>query len=99
MWTEDRGQLRSERYLAAVRTIDSCVLCGRYGTVPAHRNEGKGTGLKVHDFLTAALCAVCHREIDQGKDLTRPERRAAIDDAIIRTLTRLILEGKVSLVT
>ncbi|EDI3041917.1 hypothetical protein CDK59_17845 [Salmonella enterica subsp. enterica serovar Kentucky] len=47
---------RSNRWLQAVREIDCCILCGRYGVQAAHRNEGKGIGLKVDDSLTAALC-------------------------------------------
>jgi hypothetical protein len=84
-----------ENWLAAVRTIDCCVLCGAFGVEPAHRNEGKGKGIKVHDCWTAALCRSCHRTIDQGKDMTREQRRAEIDRAIVLTLGKLVLAGKV----
>jgi hypothetical protein len=45
--------------------------------VAAHSNQmrdGKGRGLKAHDYRIAALCFKCHYEIDQGKDLSRTER-------------------------
>ena len=57
---------RSDPYLAAVRALP-CVACWREGrTQAAHRNQGKGAGLKTHDCWTAALCVECHGEIDQG---------------------------------
>lgn len=86
---------RSERWLSAVRSIESCVLCGRYGTQAAHRNEGKGMGVKVSDCLCAALCHDCHHEIDNGRDLSRDERRALMDKAIVLTLEKLVLMAKV----
>lgn len=47
---------RSRKWLAAVAQIEQCVLCGAWGTQVAHRNEGKGTGLKTDkDNLEKAL--------------------------------------------
>lgn len=43
--------------------------------VPAHRNEGKGAGLKVPDVLTVPACFHCHYEYDQGLIFTREEKR------------------------
>ncbi|WP_408509691.1 nuclease domain-containing protein [Paraburkholderia sediminicola] len=43
--------------------------------VPAHRNEGKGTGLKVSNELTCPACHACHMEFDQGKRFIREEKR------------------------
>lgn len=84
---------RSNRWLRAVASLP-CVTCGREGaTQAAHRNEGKGMGLKTHDCWTAALCFDCHREIDQGGDLTRDERREAMDRAILMTLQELARRG------
>ena len=72
-----------------------CVLCGREGqTQCAHRNEGKGMGLKTDDFLTAALCPTCHVAIDQGPDLLRNERRSLMDSAILLTISALARAGK-----
>ncbi len=51
-------------------------------------------GLKTDDALTAALCAPCHSEIDQGKDFTREERRQRLDLAILLTIRALARAGK-----
>lgn len=80
---------RSKKWLAAVAQIECCVLCGRYGTQVAHRNEGKGMGLKVDDSLTAALCPQCHHYIDNGGSMSRIERRQEMDRAIILTIREL----------
>lgn len=80
---------RSKKWLAAVAQIECCVLCGRYGTQVAHRNEGKGMGLKVDDSLTAALCPQCHHNIDNGGSMNRIERRQEMDRAIILTIREL----------
>jgi len=85
---------RSEKWLRAVASLD-CVRCDREGTQAAHRNEGKGMGIKVDDCLTAAICPTCHTEIDQGKNMTREERRQAMDDAILKTLVQLARKGLV----
>lgn len=87
---------RSTKWLKAVREIECCVLCGKYGVQAAHRNEGKGMGIKVDDSLTAALCEECHSRIDNGKDMSREERRAEMDRAIVLTLQKLTREGRVT---
>lgn len=52
------------------------VCCGDTATVvPAHRNEGKGMGLKVPDKLTVPACHACHYAYDQGADMSREEKR------------------------
>ena len=81
---------RSKKWLAAVGQIEFCVLCGAYGVQVAHRNEGKGMGQKVSDCLTAALCQEHHHEIDNGRNLTREQRRALMDKAIVLTLEELV---------
>jgi hypothetical protein len=43
--------------------------------VPAHRNEGKGMGLKVPNILTLPACHACHAEYDQGRRFMREEKR------------------------
>lgn len=87
---------RSKKWLQAVREIDCCVLCGRYGVQAAHRNEGKGMGIKADDCLTAALCEECHYRIDNGRDMTREERRSEMDKAIVLTIRELANEGRLS---
>jgi hypothetical protein len=65
-----------------------CHLCQT-----AHRNEGKGMGLKTPPYMTARICQECHHEIDNGKNLSRDERRAMIDKAIVLTHAWLIENG------
>ncbi len=57
---------------------------GGASSVPAHRNEGKGMGLKTPDRLTVPACGECHAEYDQGRRLLRAERRALWDAAFLR---------------
>ena len=71
-----------------------CVHCGG-ASQAAHRNLGKGLGLKTDDCLCAALCPPEHARIDQGRDLTRDERRAIMDRYIVLTLQALVKAGKV----
>ncbi|MCC7586185.1 DUF1364 domain-containing protein [Serratia sp. Lou2A] len=86
---------RSKKWLAAVGQIEQCVLCGNWGTQVAHRNEGKGMGLKTDDCATAALCVYCHTAIDNGKDLSREERRQMMDRAIVLTIIQIARRGLV----
>ena len=88
---------RSSEWLQAVRSLECCVLCGAYGVQAAHRNEGKGAGMKTSDCLTAALCPECHSEIDQGKHMTREDRRATMNSAIVMTLEALVKAGRVEI--
>lgn len=91
--------VRDRKWLAAVGSIECCVICGGYGTQVAHRNEGKGMSQKTDDCNTAALCQECHHEIDNGKNLSRAERRSMMDRAIVLTHNELVHRGqlKVSL--
>ena len=88
---------RSSKWLAAVGSLEQCVLCGSYGPLQvAHCNEGKSMGMKASDCCSARLCLTCHTEIDNGKHLTRDERRSLMDKAIRITLERLVILGKVT---
>jgi hypothetical protein len=45
--------------------------------VAAHSNQlrdGKGRGIKAHDYRIAALCFGCHADLDQGAKLSKAER-------------------------
>lgn len=53
-------------------------------SVPAHRNEGKGMGLKTADVLTVPACAACHHEYDQGKRFLREQKRDMWNAAFAR---------------
>lgn len=85
---------RSEKWLQAVRDIGRCMSCDAVCRPdPAHRNEGKGYGIKQHDSLVAALCRRCHDLLDQGSRLSREERRAFWNRAYARTMEYLTKNG------
>jgi len=85
------------RWFEAVASLPGCVLCSSYLIQVAHRNEGKGMGLKTPPHMTAAICPTCHHEIDNGKNLAREERRAQMDRAIVLTHDALIRAGRLVL--
>lgn len=89
------GRYISEAWRRAVAGLP-CVFCGQPSQA-AHRNEGKGLGLKTDDCLTAAICPREHAEIDQGSGMTREQRRARMDEAIVLTVRALVRAGKVVL--
>lgn len=86
---------RSKKLLVLLRELP-CMSCGAMdGTVcAAHRNQGKGMGLKNSDALVAALCHKCHHELDNGKELSKEERRHMWDQAYIDTMQYLIETGR-----
>ena len=51
--------------------------------VPAHQNEGKGMGLKVHDRFTVPACHSCHWLYDRS-GIDREIKRATFDWAYTR---------------
>jgi hypothetical protein len=76
---------RNQKLLEAVRE-SPCQHCGVSDQTisAAHSNQlrdGKGRGLKAHDYRIAALCFKCHSELDQGKDRSRQERLNMFEDA------------------
>ena len=89
---------RSKKLLVLLRELP-CMHCGAMdGTVcAAHRNQGKGMGMKNSDALVAALCHACHYELDNGKTLSKEERRELWDQAYINTMQYLIETGKLKL--
>ena len=50
----------SRRHLARVHEIP-CVVCGASPVEAHHAREGQGMAMRGTDWLTAALCADCHR--------------------------------------
>lgn len=78
----------------AVLSIEFCVWCGKRGVQWAHRNEGKGMGMKTSPDQTAALCVDCHHELDNGKHLSLYERRSMMDECITRTHRLLRARGR-----
>jgi hypothetical protein len=88
---------RNPKLLQAVRDCP-CQHCGIQDStiVAAHSNQmrdGKGRGLKAHDYRIAALCFKCHHEIDQGKDLSREERLNIFEEAHRATIGWLFENG------
>jgi len=82
------------RKLLDVLRQSPCQECGRAdGTiVAAHSNQlrdGKGRGIKAHDYRVAALCYSCHMEIDQGKSLSKAERIEIWEEAHRKTISWL----------
>lgn len=66
---EKEKPVRSPTYLARVRKLPRCARCGREdrGNEAAHRNRGKGTGIKAGDNYSMPLC----REDTSGTDPVR----------------------------
>jgi len=81
---------RNKKLLELIRVIP-CQHCGlQDGTVvAAHSNQlrdGKGRGIKAHDFRVAALCYRCHSELDQGNRLSKEERVEMWEEAHRNTI-------------
>ena len=90
---------RNKTILGLARLSPVCFMCERHndGTVvAAHSNQirdGKGKGLKAHDYRVAYLCQKCHTEIDQGKQYSRAEKFAMWDEAHRKTIGWLFDAG------
>ena len=81
---------RNKKLLEILRK-SPCQECGREdGTVvAAHSNQlrdGKGRGIKADDYRVAALCYLCHMELDQGKSLSKVERVEIWEEAHRKTI-------------
>lgn len=62
-------RLRNREWMGAVASLETCVLCGKFGVQVAHSNRDRGMSQRASDHLTAALCPEHHHEIDNGKNL------------------------------
>jgi hypothetical protein len=92
---------RNKKLLELVRQCP-CQTCGTQdGTVvAAHSNQlrdGKGRGIKAHDYRIAALCYRCHMELDQGTKMTKEERADSWDEAHRGTIGWLFENGHLDL--
>jgi hypothetical protein len=81
---------RNKQLLELIRQLP-CQHCGlQDGTVvAAHSNQlrdGKGRGIKAHDYRVAALCYECHSKLDQGNKMTREERFEMWEEAHRNTI-------------
>jgi len=84
---------RSEAWRRAVAALP-CAWCMKEGpSQAAHRNEGKGMGLKAPDCWTFPLCNSCHAEFDQGKSLSKGMRRELADKWVLETVRKLAEDG------
>jgi len=88
---------RNRKLLDLVREFP-CQNCGMSdGTVvAAHSNQlrdGKGRGLKAHDYRIASLCFACHVELDQGSKMSKQERVEMWEEAHRNTIGLLFERG------
>lgn len=88
---------RNKKLLEIARKF-ACQNCGiDDGTVvAAHSNQirdGKGKGIKAHDYRIASLCFKCHYEIDQGSTLSKAERLELWESAHRKTIASLFEQG------
>lgn len=64
---------------------------------PAHSNQskhGKGGAMKAHDCFHVPGCRACHRELDQGRTMSREEKFAVWERAFWEYLPMLFEAGK-----
>jgi hypothetical protein len=54
-------------------------------------------GIKVSDALVCSLCYVCHHELDNGKTLTKDERRDMWNRAYKKTMQEFFERGWIKL--
>lgn len=77
------------------------MYCGAYNdgsVVAAHSNQlrdGKGKGIKAHDYRIAFLCHPCHYSLDQGNKLSKAERVEMWEEAHRRSIGWLFESGKI----
>ena len=95
----ERCMYRNKRLLELARE-SYCQHCGiQDGTiVAAHSNQlrdGKGRGLKAHDYRVAFLCSKDHYELDQGYGMAKFERVAMWEEAHRKTIGWLFENGYV----
>jgi hypothetical protein len=88
---------RNKKLLEIVRTFP-CQHCfiQNETIVAAHSNQlrdGKGKGIKAHDYRIAALCYKCHMELDQGTKLSKQERADMWEESHRKTIGKLIEQG------
>ena len=94
-----RIYIRDERIRDACRALPCQVCCADgpdAGVTWAHSNQGRhghGRGIKASDVYVAALCAECHRELDQGKRDTRAQKVALWEAAHARTVALAVKLG------
>lgn len=84
-----------------IRLPGVCIGYSVEGCEPAHANLqafGKGIGHKAADLHVAA-CHPCHAELDQGRTLSKAERREAWLHGCARTMLLYLERGWIGLIT
>lgn len=90
---------RNKKILQLAKECPYCLLCSKENQgdiVAAHSNQlrdGKGMGIKAHDYRIAYLCNACHMEIDQGREWSKEFRRAQWEKAHRATIGWLFENG------
>ena len=89
-----KKRIKSEKYLAWVRTLECCV-CRKPAPSIAHHIKGfgnfSGTGIKASDYLSMPMCATCHSFCHAaGGDIEQ-------FDYIVETIDRAFQEGVIKL--
>ena len=90
---------RNKKLLDLAKDCPLCMGCRNYndGTiVAAHSNQirdGKGTGIKAHDYRIAYLCDKCHHEVDNGKIMNKHEKLDYWEAAHRKTISWLFESG------
>lgn len=92
--TAKGGQMYRNKTLLEVVRNSPCQHCGvADGTVvAAHSNQlrdGKGKGIKAHDYRIAALCHACHYELDQGAAMAKFQRLEMWEESHRKTIAWL----------
>lgn len=93
---------RSRKLKRWANDAPHCMSCMRQrdGTiVGAHSNQltdGKGKGIKAHDFRIAYICSDCHYLVDQSKMIPREEKHRIWEEAHRRTIGWLFLTGRLT---
>jgi ferredoxin len=49
--------------------------------------------MKAPDYMVAALCFTCHSSVDQGREMSREERREMWNEAWRKTIAALFERG------
>jgi len=93
---------RNARILALAKE-SPCQCCGNDdGTiVSAHSNQqrdGKGTGIKAHDYRVAYLCMRCHSYVDSDPKATREERVNLWEEAHRKTIGWLFVNEHIKVI-
>lgn len=88
---------RNKKLLEITRKLPCQHCFTEDGTVvAAHSNQlkdGKGKGIKAHDYRIAALCYKCHMELDQGGKMSKQQRIEMWEEAHRKTIGELFEQG------